>query len=54
MNPLFFMFPQNVDYFVETALFEMDMQIEYGTDIFLGEWIFFIDDDSDDEDEVFI
>ena len=52
MNPLFFMFPQNMDYFIDTVLFEMDLQVEYGNEVFMEEWTFFFEDDSDDEDQI--
>lgn len=54
MNPLFFMFPNNMDNFVSTVLFEMDLQVEYGRTFFIGEWTLFNEDDFDDEGEVTI
>lgn len=52
MNPLFFMFPNNMDYFVETVLFEMDLQVEYGSEVFIEEWTILEDDDFEDDEGV--
>lgn len=46
------MFPENLDCFVQTVLFEMDLQIEYGENFYIGEWTFIIDDDFDDDDGI--
>ena len=41
-----------MDNFVNTVLFEMDLQVEYGNEVFVGEWTIFYEDDSDDEDQI--
>ena len=43
------MFPNNMDYFVETVLFEMDLQVEYGS---IEEWTILEDDDFEDDEGV--
>lgn len=45
MNPLEYMFPKNKDNFVETVLIEMDIQIEFGKNIWIIDW----NDDDDNE-----
>ena len=45
------MFPQNMDYFIETVLFEMDLQVEYN-DYLIEEWTILFEDDSNGDDQI--